>query len=132
MRDNTVKREIHGLKYHVRQHHQKRKPCVEKIPKTDDPGGYWWPPTYSNWLLVSVFVQHVLLYYFVIVGSTLLGLSEAPHILQVDTGGLSPNPTGLFYMFSCHHIFLYFRGRFGALNVVFLSRHSQIGDRVRV
>jgi hypothetical protein len=20
-----------------------------------DPGGYWWPPTYSNWLLLSVF-----------------------------------------------------------------------------
>jgi hypothetical protein len=54
-----------------------------------DPGGYWWPPTYSNWLLVSIFVQHVLLYYFVIVGSTLMGLYEAPHILQVDTGGLS-------------------------------------------
>jgi hypothetical protein len=21
----------------------------------DDPGGYWWPPTYSNWLLLTVF-----------------------------------------------------------------------------
>jgi hypothetical protein len=20
-----------------------------------DPGGYWWPPTYSNWLLLTVF-----------------------------------------------------------------------------
>jgi hypothetical protein len=34
-----------------------------------------------------------------IVSYTLLGLSEAPHILHVDMGGLSPNPTGLFCMF---------------------------------
>jgi hypothetical protein len=81
---------------------------------------------------VCFFVQHVLLYCFVIVGSTLMGLFEAPHILQVDTGGLSPNPTGLFCMFSCQHILLYFQGRFGALNVVFLARHSQTVDRVRV
>jgi hypothetical protein len=32
---------------------------------------------------------------------------------------LSPNPTGLFCMFSCQHILLYFQGCFGALNVVF-------------
>jgi hypothetical protein len=37
---------------------------------------------------------------FVIVGYTLLGLSEALHIFQVDTGGLPPNPTGVFCMFS--------------------------------
>jgi hypothetical protein len=65
-------------------------------------------------------------------GSTLLGLSEAPHILQVDTGGLLPNPIGLFCMFSCHHILLYFQGRFGALNVSFLARHSRTVDRVKV
>jgi hypothetical protein len=41
-------------------------------------------------------VQHILLYFFVILGSTLMGLSEALHIIQVDTGGLSPYPTGLF------------------------------------
>jgi hypothetical protein len=46
-------------------------------------------------------VQHVLLYFFVIVVSTLLGLCESLHIFQVDIGGLSPNPTGLFCMFSC-------------------------------
>jgi hypothetical protein len=97
-----------------------------------DPDGYWWPPTYSNWLLVSIFVQHVFLYCFIIVSSTLLGLSEASHILQVDTGGLSPNPTGLFCMFSCQHILLYFQGCFEALNIVFLTRHSQTVDRVRV
>jgi hypothetical protein len=73
-----------------------------------DPDEYWWPPTYSNWLLVSVFVQQVLLYCFVIVGSTLLGFLESPQILQVDTSGLLPNPTGLFCMFSCQHILLYF------------------------
>jgi hypothetical protein len=78
------------------------------------------------------FFQHVLLYFFVIVGSTLMGLSESPHILQVDTGGLSPNPTGLFCMFSCQHIFLYFQGCFGALNIVFLARHNQTVDRVKV
>jgi hypothetical protein len=78
------------------------------------------------------FVQHILLYYFVIVSSTLMGLSEAPHILQVDMGGLSPNPTGLFCMFSCQHILLYFQGHFGALNIVFLARHSQTIDKVRV
>jgi hypothetical protein len=93
-----------------------------------DRGGYWWPPTYSNWLLVSIFIQHVFLYYFIIVSSTLLGLSEASHILQVDMGGLSPNPTGLFCMFSCQHILLYFQGCFGALNIVFLTRHSQTID----
>jgi hypothetical protein len=32
-------------------------------------------------LLLFVFVQHIILYFFVIVGSTLLGLSEALHIL---------------------------------------------------
>ena len=41
-------------------------------------------------------VHHVLLYLFVIVGSTLLGFSEALHIFQVETGGLPPNTTGLF------------------------------------
>jgi hypothetical protein len=75
-------------------------------------------------------VQHILLYFFVIVGSTLLGLSEALHIFQVDIGGLSPNPTGLFCMFSCQHILLYFQGHFGGLNNVFLARHSQIVDEV--
>ena len=56
---------------------------------------------------------------FVIVGSICLGFSEALHIFQVDTGGLPTNPTRLFCMFSCRHIFLYFQGRFGALNNVF-------------
>jgi hypothetical protein len=77
-------------------------------------------------------VQHVLLYFFVIVGSTLLGMSESLHIFQVDIGGLSPNPTGLFCMFSCQHILLYFQDRFGGLNNVFLALHSQTIDRVRV
>jgi hypothetical protein len=93
-----------------------------------DIGGHPPIPTSSSCLF---FVQHVLLYCFVIVGSTLLGLSEAPHILQVDTGGLSPNPAGLFCMFSCQHILLYFPDRFGALNIVFLARHSQNVDGVR-
>jgi hypothetical protein len=61
-----------------------------------------------------------------------MGLSEASHILQVDTGGLSPNPFGLFCMFSCQHIFLYFQGYFGALKIVFLAHHSQTVDGVRV
>jgi hypothetical protein len=64
-------------------------------------------------------VQHVLLYLFVIVGSTLLGLFEDLHIFQLDTSGLPPNPTGLFCMLSCQHILFYFQGRFGALNNVF-------------
>jgi hypothetical protein len=55
---------------------------------------------------------------------------EASHILQVDTGGLSPNPIGLFHMFSCQHILLYFQGFFGALNIVFLARHSHNVNRV--
>jgi hypothetical protein len=66
------------------------------------------------------------------VSSTLLGLFESPHSLQVDTDGLSPKPTGLFCMFSCQHIVVYFQGHFGALNVVFLARHSQVVDGVRV
>jgi hypothetical protein len=64
--------------------------------------------------------------------STLMGMFEALHIFQVDTGDLSPNPTGLFCMFSCQHILLYFQGRFGALNSVFLALHNQIIDGVRV
>jgi hypothetical protein len=87
-----------------------------------DIGGHPPIPTGS---FCPFFVQHILLYYCVIVGSTLLGLSEAPHILQVDTSGLLPNSTGLFCMFSCQHILLYFQGYFGALNVVFLACHSQ-------
>jgi hypothetical protein len=79
----------------------------------------------------SFFVHNVLLYCFVIMSSTLLGLFEAPHILQVDTGDLSPNPTDIFCMFSCQHILMYFQGHFGALNVVFLARHSQIVGKVK-
>jgi hypothetical protein len=94
-----------------------------------DIGGH---PPIPNGSLYPFFVQHVLLYCFVVVSSTLLGLSEAPHILQVDTSGLSPNPTGLFCMFSCHHILLYFQGRFASLKVVFLARHSQFVDGGRV
>ena len=78
------------------------------------------------------FVQDVLMYFFVIIGSRLLVFSEVPHILQVDTGGLSPNPTGLFSMFSCQDILLYFQGRFGALNISFFPRHSQTIDRVSI
>jgi hypothetical protein len=97
-----------------------------------DPGGYWWPPTYSNWILLSVLVQHVLLYFFVIVGSTLPGRYEIIHIFQVDTGGLPSNLTFLFCIFSCQDILVYFQGRFGALNNGFLAPHSQNVDIVRV
>ena len=84
-------------------------PCDGKEnEEMSDPGGYWWSPTYSNWLLLSIFVQHVLLYFFVIMGSTLLGLSKSLHIFQVHTRGYPPNPIGLFCIFSCQHIFLYF------------------------
>jgi hypothetical protein len=53
-------------------------------------------------------VQHVLLYFFVIMGSTLLGLSGSLHIFQVDIGGLPPNPTVLFcmYFMSAHLVVL--------------------------
>jgi hypothetical protein len=94
-----------------------------------DIGGHPPIPTGSSYELL---VQHVLLYFFVIVDSTLSGLSEALHIFQVDIGGLPPKPSSLFCMFSSHHILLYFQGHFGALNNVFLSRHSQIVDGVRV
>jgi hypothetical protein len=80
----------------------------------------------------ELLVQHDILYLFVIVGSTLLGLSESLHIFQVDTSGLRPKPTGLFCIFSCKHIFLYFQVCFGALNIVFLARHTKIVDGVRV
>jgi hypothetical protein len=82
-----------------------------------DIGGH---PPIPTGLSCSFLVQHVLMYFFVIVRSTLLGLSESLHIFQVDIGGLSRNPTGLFCVFSCQHILLYFQGRFGALNNVFL------------
>jgi hypothetical protein len=80
----------------------------------------------------QLLVQHVLLYFFVIVGSTLLGMYRALHIFQVDIGGLPPNPNGLVCLFSCHHILLYFQGRFGALNSVILACHIQNVDGVRV
>jgi hypothetical protein len=86
-----------------------------------DIGGHPHVPTGSSCQLL---VRHVLLYLFVIVGPTLLGLSEALHIFHVDTGGLSPNPTDLFCMFSCQHILLYFQGHFGALNSFILARHN--------
>jgi hypothetical protein len=95
-----------------------------------DLGGYWWPPTYSNWLLLTILVQEVIIYFFVMVVSTLSGLFEAPHILQVDTSGLPPNSNDLFCMFSCQHILLYFQGCFGALNNVFLAFHSQTINEV--
>jgi hypothetical protein len=44
-------------------------------------------------------VQHIILYFFVIMGSTLMGLSKSIHFFQVDICGLSPNPCGLFCMF---------------------------------
>jgi hypothetical protein len=66
-------------------------------------------------------VQHILLYLFVIVGSTLMGLYESLHIFHMDIGGLSPIPTGLFFMFSFQHILLYFQGHFGGLNNVFFG-----------
>jgi hypothetical protein len=94
-----------------------------------DIGGHPPIPTGSS---CPFLVQHVLLYFFVIVCSTLLGLFEALHIFQVGIGGLSHNPTGLFCMFSCQHILLYFQGRFGDLNSVFLACHSQTIDGVRV
>jgi hypothetical protein len=63
-----------------------------------DIGGHPPIPTGSS---CSFFVQHILLYCFVIVSSTLPGLPEASHILQVDTGGLLPNPTAYFV---CFHV----------------------------
>ena len=66
------------------------------------------------------------------VGSTLLGLSEALHIFQVDTCGVSPNPIGLFCIFSCQHILLYFEVHFGALNSVFFDLHGQTINEVKV
>jgi hypothetical protein len=81
-------------------------------------GGHPPIPTGSSYPFL---VQHVLLYFFVIVDSTLLRLDESLHIFEVDIGGLSHNPTGLFFMFSCQHILLYFQGHFGGLNSVFLA-----------
>jgi hypothetical protein len=46
-----------------------------------DIGGHPPIPTGSS---CPFFIQHVFLYCFIIVSSTLLGLSEASHILQVD------------------------------------------------
>jgi hypothetical protein len=94
-----------------------------------DIGGH---PPISTPSCCPFLVQHVLLYFFVIVGSTLLGWFEALHIFQMDIGGLSPNPTDIFCMFSSQHILLYFQGRFGALNNVFLACHSQTIDEFRV
>jgi hypothetical protein len=99
--------------------------------------------SWSRWTLLSMhlfeltplvyfLVQHVLLYFFVILGSTLLGMFETQHIFQVDISCLSYNPIGLFCMFSCQHILLHFEGLFGAINDKFLSLHSQNVDRVKV
>ena len=64
-------------------------------------------------------------------GSTLSGLSKSLHSFQVETGGLPPNPTSFFWNFSCQYIFMYFQGRFGALNNVFLACHNQTIDKVQ-
>ena len=93
-----------------------------------DIGGHPLIPTGSSWQFL---VQHALLYLFVIVGYTPLGMYESLHIFKVDTSGLPHNPTGLFCMFSCQHILLYLQGRFGALNNVFLARQSQTIDEVK-
>jgi hypothetical protein len=94
-----------------------------------DIGGHPPIPTSSSYMFL---VQHIVLYFLVISGSTLLLFSESLHIFQVDTSGLSPNQNGLFCMSSCYHIFLYFQVRFGALNNVFLAQHTQIVEGVRV
>jgi len=70
-----------------------------------DIGGHQPVPSGSSYHFL---VEHVLLYFFLIVGSTLMGLSKALQIFQVDIGGLSPNPNGLFWDFSCQYIFVYF------------------------
>ena len=72
------------------------------------------------------------MYFFVIEGSTPLGLYESLHIFQVETGGCPPNRIVLFWMFSYQHFFLYFQGCFGALNNVFLACHSQTIEEVKV
>jgi len=81
-----------------------------------DIGGQPPIPTDSSFQFL---VQHILMYFFVIVGYTLLGLFEALHIFQVETGVRPPNPTGLFWKFLCQHNFLYLQGYFEALNSVF-------------
>jgi hypothetical protein len=63
-----------------------------------DSGGRPPVPTNSS---VHFLVRHILLYFFVIMVSTLMGLSKELHIFHMDTGGLPPNSTGLFCMFSC-------------------------------
>jgi hypothetical protein len=47
-----------------------------------DIGGH---PPIPNGSSCQFLVQHVLMYFFVIMGSTLLGLFEVLHIFQVDT-----------------------------------------------
>ena len=70
-----------------------------------DIGGHPPIPTGSS---CECLVQHILLYFFVIMGSKLIGFYESLHIFQVDTGVLTLKTTSLFCMFSCQHILLYF------------------------
>ena len=98
----------------------------------NDVGGYWWPQTYSNWLLLIFFSLACSSVLICNCGFYTFGLFEALHIFQVDTSGLPPKPIGLFCMFSCQHILLYFHGRFGALNNVFLALQSRTIDKVIV
>jgi hypothetical protein len=63
-----------------------------------DIGGHPPVPTGSSYHFL---VQHILMYFFVIMSSTLLGLFEALHIFQVDIGGLPPKQTRLFV---CFHV----------------------------
>jgi hypothetical protein len=64
------------------------------------------------------------------VASTLSGLFESLHNFQVEIFGFPPIPTGLFWMFSCQYIFLYFQVHFGALNNVYFPFHSQTVDEL--
>ena len=62
-------------------------------------------PTLSS---CQFLVQRILMYFFVIVGSTLPGLFEALHIFQVDIGGHPPVSTGSSCQFLVQHVLLYF------------------------
>jgi hypothetical protein len=99
-----------------------------------DIGGH--PPVpNSNWLILTVFSSTR----FSVMGTLLCNYGfctseaclESLHNIQVDIGGHPSSPTGLFWQFSSQYIFLYFWGRFEALNNIFWAFHSQTIDEVK-
>jgi hypothetical protein len=86
---------ISNLKIQVKEDKRIEEALKEQLEENDTVG-YWWPPTYSNWLLLTVFSSTRSSIILCNCGFYTFGVVEALHSFQVEIGGHPPNPTGLF------------------------------------